>query len=272
MTRPEFPESAAGGALAEVYEDIRRTLGTPVVNLIYRILAAYSPYLELAWPEMRANLRTVYAERAFDAIRDRAAEPLPELTLDRLPDPGPHLKAIAATAATYNEVNPKGLLGVTGWLRALRGEPPRGAGRDSAPAGPPRRLPPAPPMVELDGASPELRELLETIRVAHGLGGVPSLYRTLAWWPDWLADAWPKLAPLIASPKFAAQRADVVALAEQLAAGLPYPVTTTRERLRQAGMADGEIDEIDEVLGSFQRGIPLALITGLTIRRSLPEY
>ncbi|MBI3965712.1 MAG: hypothetical protein HY329_08765 [Chloroflexi bacterium] len=270
MSRAEVSESAATGELAELYDDIRQTLGTPVVNLIYRMLAAYPPYLDLAWRAIRPSLVTVYAERAFVTIRERAAEPV--IALAGLPDPGPHVTAIAASVEAYNETNPKGLLIATACLRALEGHPAPGSGQESEPAGAPRALRPTPPMTELSDVSAETRALLLGIQDAHGLGGVPSLYRTLAWWPDWLAQAWPALTPLITNSALTARRAELLGLTNRLAEQLPYPVDVTRDRLLAAGLTKPEIGEIREVLASFQRGIPVALITGLTIRRLLPEY
>ena len=50
MARPEVTEGEVSGELATIYEDIRATIGTPVVNLLFRELAAYEPFLQIAWP------------------------------------------------------------------------------------------------------------------------------------------------------------------------------------------------------------------------------
>lgn len=44
----EIAEEDAEGAVAELYEDIRRVLGLPLVNLVYRHLAAVGR-LEEVW-------------------------------------------------------------------------------------------------------------------------------------------------------------------------------------------------------------------------------
>ena len=42
-------EQNAEGQVAEIYQDIRATLGVPVVNLIWRHLATFPGALEWSW-------------------------------------------------------------------------------------------------------------------------------------------------------------------------------------------------------------------------------
>src|SRR5262249_31484148 len=71
---PEVSEAEAQGRVAEIYEEIRRAVGLPVVNLVYRHLAVEPERLQAVWAELRPNLTTLEAER----LVDRAA--LPEVT------------------------------------------------------------------------------------------------------------------------------------------------------------------------------------------------
>ena len=48
---PEISERDASGRVAELYDEIRRTIGLPLVNLVYRVLAA-SERLEDTWAEL----------------------------------------------------------------------------------------------------------------------------------------------------------------------------------------------------------------------------
>ena len=50
---PSVLESAATGEIAEVYSDIRKTLGTSVVNLIWRNLATIQGALPWTWSAVR---------------------------------------------------------------------------------------------------------------------------------------------------------------------------------------------------------------------------
>ena len=53
---PEVSERDAEGLAAEFYEDIRRVVGLPFVNLVYRHLAVEPRRLEAAWSQLRPNL------------------------------------------------------------------------------------------------------------------------------------------------------------------------------------------------------------------------
>ena len=53
----ELPESKASAAVREIYDDIRETLGLPVVNLLYRHLAVEPGRLESTWAELRPVLK-----------------------------------------------------------------------------------------------------------------------------------------------------------------------------------------------------------------------
>jgi len=68
---PEVSEAEAQGRVAEIYEEIRRTVGMPIVNLVYRHLAVEPRRLETVWTELRRNLGTPEAER----LVERAALP-----------------------------------------------------------------------------------------------------------------------------------------------------------------------------------------------------
>ena len=50
---PSVLESAASGEIAEIYSDIRATLGTSVVNLVWRNLATIPDALPWTWSTVR---------------------------------------------------------------------------------------------------------------------------------------------------------------------------------------------------------------------------
>ncbi len=50
---PSVSEAAATGEIAEIYSDIRNTLGTSVVNLIWRNLATMPGALQWTWSSAR---------------------------------------------------------------------------------------------------------------------------------------------------------------------------------------------------------------------------
>ena len=84
---PSIQESAATGEIAEIYADIRATLGTSVVNLVWRNLATLPGALPWTWSTVRPFYSGLASERA-EAVRH--ALPLPKL---------PPISADALTAA-----------------------------------------------------------------------------------------------------------------------------------------------------------------------------
>src|SRR6266850_8263597 len=71
---PSVLESDARGEIADIYADIRRVLGTSVVNLIWRNLATMPGALEWTW----ATVRPLYlgdAPRHAEAVRRTVALP-----------------------------------------------------------------------------------------------------------------------------------------------------------------------------------------------------
>ena len=79
---PSISEADATGEIAKMYEDIRVTLGIPLVNLIWRNLAAVPGGLKWAWTTMKP----LYAQGAVyaEAVALRNGQNLPTLPrLDR---------------------------------------------------------------------------------------------------------------------------------------------------------------------------------------------
>ena len=56
-------EQNAEGQVAEIYQDIRATLGVPVVNLIWRHLATFPGALEWSW----TSVKSLYEENIIHA-------------------------------------------------------------------------------------------------------------------------------------------------------------------------------------------------------------
>src|SRR5882757_10762942 len=85
---PSVLESEARGEIAAIYADIRKVLGTSVVNLIWRNLATMPGALEWTW----STVRPLYlgdAPRHAEAVRRTIALPdLPGFSEDTLLDAG----------------------------------------------------------------------------------------------------------------------------------------------------------------------------------------
>ncbi len=225
-TMPTLPESAATGAAAALYADIRQVLGVPVVNLIWRRLAFFPGALEWAW----SAARPLYADGMADAAAAEilARTPLPDLPPwpdELLPVLGlgaAERTAILRVLASYDRGNRLNLAALGALLAALEGAraqgtaPAAGGGAREAVEG---VLPPIPAMEAL---TPDLRRLVLRLNELGGGDGevVASLYRHLAHWPGYLALVQMQLAPLDRDGRLAAMIAAGAAAAREVSAGL----------------------------------------------------
>lgn len=225
--------------IALIYDDIRATLGNPVVNLVFRRLAALGvPVLSMVWQGMRP----AYADGRLNALADALAPPVPA----SVPVPGPLAGgswAARSDAAVmrrivleYDRNNRRNLIALTALfavpqkgvpgpelrqgqsLRALHPDPWSEA-MQAAPLA--DTVPPLPQPATLDAPT---RARLSRLDAFGDPGAGPpraSLYRHLAHWPDFLHDAEAALTPLHAQGAFLQATAMVQAQAARAAQLLP---------------------------------------------------
>ena len=193
-------EADARGEIAEIYADIRKVLGTSVVNLIWRNLATMPGALPWTW----STVRPLYQGPAplhAEAVRQTIALPdLPGLSADVLAAAGLEpsgLKTIHDVLDSYHYTNALALVVLSALLAHF--EPhaanPAKPGA-SAPPPPGIAIPELPPMAAL---SPQVTRLVAELNgfgedTEHAL--IASMYRHLAYWPAYLALIRTVLVPL----------------------------------------------------------------------------
>src|SRR5882724_8630168 len=159
---PSVLESAATGEIAEIYADIRKTLGSGVVNLIWRNLATLPGALQWTW----AAVRPLYVGPAplhAEAVRRNLPLPsAPLLSADALTAAGidrTALSGIRAILDSYHHTNALALVVLSALLEhfdPIATDAVHAA--EAAPAQPNADLPTLPAMASLP---PELRRLIE---------------------------------------------------------------------------------------------------------------
>lgn len=262
----QIEEAQASGAAAALYDDLRATLRSSFVPTVYRILAAYPAYFETAWARLRPNLATRGAERAADAIHRACVARIAALVP---PDRGamaalaPAVRCeIGGVLKTFVAVNPKNLLAVTALLEAWQGRPiagdPRAGDRRPIPAGVPDGMPPV-PVLPQGADDPRVREIFGEAVAIMGGAAVPSIYRTLARWPDYLAAAWRSLADPVRVARLAQAVPALMAEATSLCHGLPFPFALDRATAA-ATLPARDVEAIEATLVRFQRGITVAML------------
>lgn len=200
---PSILETTATGEIAEIYSDIRKTLGSGVVNLIWRNLATLPGALQWTW----STVRPLYVGPApghAEAVRRTLVLPgASQLSADALRAAGVDrtaLTGIDAILNSYYHTNALALVVLSALLEFY--DPSTTDAVQSSEAAPVQahaELPTLPPMAALP---PELRRLIEELN-EFGEDTNPfliaSMYRHLAYWPAFLAMVRTMLAPLQAN-------------------------------------------------------------------------
>ncbi|MGY9056622.1 MAG: hypothetical protein ACKVGZ_13650 [Alphaproteobacteria bacterium] len=222
-------EADATGEIAEIYADIRATLGVPVVNLIWRHLATIEGALPWTW----TSVRPIYVS---GAVAGAAAHLRQSLVLPGVQDwPVTVLEAagldaaaregIGRVLASYDRSNAMNMVALSALQAAARGQ------QDATP------LPSVDPGRDVAGTLPLLQTLDQmtpaTADLVYRLNAIgdpdhkviASMYRHLSHWPPFLALMWERLAPMNADGRIEAMIAQNLGIAQgiarQLAAQMP---------------------------------------------------
>ncbi|HVB68247.1 MAG TPA: hypothetical protein VNE67_10375 [Acetobacteraceae bacterium] len=218
----ELPEDRASGAIAVIYEEIRRFSGVPYVSSMQRYLATTPGLLEFTWGALRPAMAAGAIQRAgWGLVGATSLAPLPPIPPALLAAWGIDAAGRAGirnVAANFVRVAPVNL--VFGRCLGLLLDGARPAGAGFAPGWtPPALLPPMPGNVDPAALADDARAHL--LRFATELDGkpfIPALYRQLAHWPGllgWLAD---QVVPRLGAPEM---RASGTAMRDAAAAAAP---------------------------------------------------
>lgn len=254
---PEVSEAEARGRVAEIYDEIRRTIGSPVVNLVYRHLAVDPPRLEAVWNDLRANLRSPAAQLLVEpAVAPPDIVAIPPRALAAIGFDDERLALARSTLDVYARANSRNVLGMHALLDGCAGD---GDGVGVGIAGDPPPQPPILPMADPAALPPATLALLDEMSAAL-VGGeeprlVPSLLRHFADDTPLLALLWTVLRP--AASVLESQRLAVAATARDLAGCLPFAVSR---------LADPALRETAE---RFAVAMSAMLVAGEGIRAAL---
>ena len=277
----EISERAATGRIAEIFEDIKQTLRTTQVNLIYRTLAVHETYFAAAWEALRPNASITYFERCADSLRMRMAPPMPEDVHDFEEEleeecgySEEQIERINQILDVFNYINPKSLILVDALRGALAGmkiggvEPGFEEDLKPLPRGP---LPGMvlPELLGRDEAGAEINDIYDRIQRETGFGSVPSIWRALGHYPELLSRAWEFLREEQKKKGF-----EITVSLSQGAAGaaaqeFPYSVELSRERALELGCGEDEIDLIEQKLDHFIHLIPRTNVSILLIKAAV---
>lgn len=250
---PEIPESDAPPPIKAIYDDIKATLRVPLVNLVFRVLAANPDFLEIAWQQLRPNARTVFFERRADDIRLAAVTGM--LAMGRPPaceDP-----EIRDVLKVFHYVNPKLLLAVAALRSATVGQLPRleQLSRDEK-----RQIVPGIPsgVPEIDlspgQSEPEAVEtIFSEIKSTYRIPVVNSDYRALARWPEYFGEGWSALRAAAQDGAYRRLERSLRGMAAEAVLVMPFRVEINPHVMRLVGLTEGDIDRTQSTLELFYR-------------------
>jgi hypothetical protein len=230
---PSVLETEATGDIADIYADIRTTLDTSVVNLIWRNLATMPGALPWAWSAVRPLYLGPAAAHAEAIRRSLQLPDMPGISKDALFAAGidqAALTDIRNVLGSYYHTNALALAVLSALLEHCdpsAAEPARPA--DTVPASAPTELPPLPPMQSLSSDTQRLIRELNEFGEDTDPFLIASMYRHLAYWPGYLTLVRTHLVPYQADGSLNALtrsartmgRAHGKMLAGQLAPGQP---------------------------------------------------
>lgn len=260
-----------------IFGDAKDALGIPWVPEEILALAAFPAYLELAWPQLRPNLdqagfafsAAFIADRALDFARSFYE---PTYTPDEIASAvGADRSALRQTLRALHYGAPQVMLIAGALLEALKFEEAGGKGRagerDAGQGDRMMRRAPVVVVIEND-AGGDVSDAYRSIRAVTRLPYVPIEFRAIARWPAYLRMAWADLEHVITHPEYRLRRRS---LSYYSAGGTHYftkPVRLGKGSLRDAGMSDGQIDDLKATLEVFATSTPAQLLNTVALEHA----
>lgn len=256
----EVSDEDASPKVKAIYDDIKSTLRVPVVDVVFRLLASYPYFLEVAWRGLKPNMQIMYTERCTDELR--------ALAVDRAAALGrPPVAPDAATSAlhVFNYANPKVLIAVQALRAAATGQAPKleELTRDEKRqivSGVPQGASIGSPL-RPDDAPAVVGTLFSEIQTTLGTRHVSSEYLALAQWPDYLQSAWAALKPIVTIPEYRRIALQLRRRADEFVLTLPYRIEATPHVMRHAGLSESDIDGVRLILDSASAVLPGSVLT-----------
>jgi hypothetical protein len=271
---PEIPYSEATGDVKDIYDRLMTLTGVGAPALIYRHFAMYDGMLPWVWqivgPEIESG--TLITD-SISATRHVPAVRLPPITEKTFSDTDVDQEAqniISDMLATYNRMNPVNLCVVSAIRNILANEPvgDHVAGLKAALPLPPIVSSKLPAPLPLETLSQELQQTIRMLSAkipSPGATVIPTLYRHLAIWPDFLMKISPSLADAI-------DRGDVETRMRDVTDGLRPIVAALQTRAVAKNLGEPPISntaEMVETLDAFLYTIPQLIVIGRALEAAI---
>ena len=244
-------EREADSRTREIFDEVRHALRVPGVPLLYLAYAVYPEFLELHWRAFRPLLSSGALFSPADRLRGEAYTRVHNyFQIDDLCGPLDHMSfspgakhQLGDVIELFNFKDAPVLLIASTQLLAFdqvipHGEPPAAAKADL----PDFREKPV--LVEETVASPEIKRIFEEIKRVLALPALNGDYKAFARWPDFLAEYWAALKPIVQSPSYREQQRGLCESSEAQAKELQLSVDFSFDALESLGINGKQIEAI----------------------------
>lgn len=250
-------EGEAKGEIAQIYLDLKDTLGIPHVSMVFRILASYPKFFSLFWKCARPMLQTGEFFTAAEQIRAqgynqvKSGFSVPDLhaRLTELEFTERAQEEVQDVVNLYEYINPVLLLVMAALIDGF--EHPEGAPKHGVLAAHHPSHPARPILVDERLAPEPTRKLYEDIKQTMGTPYLNTSYITFGRWPDFLREYWGALKPIIGSPGYEQQRAALRQFALTAANDLPETIHLSQKNLVDAGVGEEERSQVLQTIHFF---------------------
>lgn len=259
----EVPEAEAQGKVKGIYDDIMSTLQISTVGFLFRRLALYPWYLQLAWRHLKPNASIVYFHRTAGDLRRESLEWMhAELKPDRT-----QMDTTAAdfqdSLSLFLDLDSKLLLAAGALVSGLNGQLPKMHLISDADKEPVRPGSPKPSVTltnqDEEQASAEQHALTAQIREIEWAPDI-SDFQVLLAWPQQFSGAWSGIKPLLSAPTFEAYARRLSREAMNAVEALPFRMEVSATAARHAGLTEDQIDGVRSILNDAWGSLPRALL------------
>ena len=247
-------EEEADDATRQIFGEIKRTLGLPVLQCFYPALAVYPAFLRLHWQAIKPVAGSAELFDAADRLRADAYTRAHNYF--QVPDLSEHQRAqgetdLLAVTDFFHYMEPLLLLLFCYQMQALEETTGNAEAKPTLLESPRTRKAPSLCGVEELSAPTTLKKRFEDIRRTTAVPFVNPEYCAFACWPEFLQAYWDSLKKMMASPVYDECRYGMRSTAWTLATKLPGTFELTLDQLTEAGLSNEQVASIARILELF---------------------
>ncbi len=271
----QVSESQAEGDIAEIYREMRESLGVPHVDGAYQALASYPEFLKLHW---RA-LRPIVSTREFFELADRMRADcytrmhgyfeIPDLNsrIGNMEFSTGARQELMEIVELHNYSSPLLLLLFAAQFQAF--DSPVGQSGNSCTPAEHQEFSGDVVLVPETNAPAVVHRCYEDVKRTLGLPFVPNFYMSIARWPDFLQLYWDTLRPITRSPVYEGCHYGARETAFALVREFPAPLEFSIGQLSEAGISDDDIGSIIRIVEMFVNAFSASVLNVATAKIAL---